>query len=62
MFKNLIILILAFLVWLSYFSKSHSAEQLSQYCDIKTTLIKLNGASKHKTFNTCLEKKNWVYY
>lgn len=40
MFKNFIILILAFLVWLSYFSKSHSAEEHSQYCDIKITLIK----------------------
>ena len=32
------------------------------YCRIVQSLIKLNGASKHKTFNTCLEKKNWVYY
>ena len=22
----------------------------------------LNGDSKKKTFNTCFEKKNWVYY
>lgn len=40
MFKNLIIIILAFLIWLSYFSKSFSSEQSNQYCDIKTTLIK----------------------
>ena len=40
MLKNLIILILAFLVWLSYFSKSHSTEQHNQYCDIKTTFVK----------------------
>ena len=32
------------------------------YCRIVQSLINLNGASKHKTFNTCLEKKNWVYY
>ena len=32
------------------------------YCRIVQSLINLNGASKHKTFNTCLEKKHWVYY
>ena len=40
MTKNIIILILGFLVWVAYNDEAHSANQENQYCDIKTTLIK----------------------
>ncbi len=41
MLKNLIILILAFLIWLSYFSKSNSTEQPNRCYAIKKTLIEI---------------------
>ena len=50
MFKNLIILILVFLVWLSYFSKSHSTEQKNHYCDVETTL----ALTRQLASSTCL--------
>lgn len=62
MFKNLIILILVFLIWLSYFSKGHSTEQKNQYYGIKITLINLIGGCNHKKFNICLEEKNLFYW
>ena len=32
------------------------------YCRIIQSLISLNGSNQHKTFNICLENKNWIYY
>ena len=40
MIKNIIILILGFLVWFAYIDEAHSVNQENQYCDIKTTLIR----------------------
>lgn len=40
MTKNIIILILGFLVWAAYSDEANSASQENQYCDIKTTLVK----------------------
>ena len=31
------------------------------YCRIIQSLINLNGASKHKTYNLCFINKQWVY-
>ena len=40
MIKNIIILILGYLVWFAYNDEAQSANQEDQYCDIKTTLIR----------------------
>ena len=40
MTKNIIILILGYLVWFAYNDEAQSANQENQYCDIKTTLIR----------------------
>ena len=40
MTKNIIILILGFIVWFAYNDEAHSVNQENQYCDIKTTLIR----------------------
>ena len=40
MIKNIIILILATLVWFAYTEEAYSVNQENQYCDIKTTLVK----------------------
>ena len=40
MTKNIIILILSFIVWFAYNDEAHSVDQEDQYCDIKTTLIR----------------------
>ena len=39
MIKNIIILILGFLVWFAYTEDALSTNQENQYCDIKTTLV-----------------------
>ena len=39
MIKNIIILILGFLVWFAYTEDALPANQENQYCDIKTTLV-----------------------
>ena len=40
MTKNVIILILGYLVWFAYNDEAQSANQEHQYCDITTTLIR----------------------
>ena len=40
MIKNIIILILGFLVWFAYIDEAHSVNQEDQYCNIKTTLVR----------------------
>ncbi len=40
MIRNLLIIVLGYLVWLAYFDQAHSKNQENQYCDIKTKLIK----------------------
>ena len=39
MIKNIIILVLGFLVWFAYTEDALSTNQENQYCDIKTTLV-----------------------
>ena len=41
MIKNIIILILGFFVWYAYIDEAHSVNQENQYCDIKTTLVRI---------------------
>ena len=41
MIKNILIIVLGYFVWLAYFDEAHSANQENQYCDIKTTLVKI---------------------